>query len=393
MTTSTITPPAVQVARYDAPAVYITPVLEVLPTEPVEGASVRGSSQHILLNTKTGELSFHESNQHLTPWRKEWRSASDVPRDIWKTWHPGTLVCGTGPHEWFELVPELLRWTIDAGFTGHPYFDVDRANALLAQIQPYAQELLSGFFVAGGELDWSTASGIAGRQISRLCRREHQVDTDPSVDADLVDYADLLARFPHVYRPRFLGLGLAKLFEACESETRFLGCNEHWNPEIKKAFGKPYHDGSIGLDVLGIRSWYRTLLLGDDPRTIIEYATFDLDYTYRSQLTATMPDDELDIWVARVEGAASAKGQRVLDARDAGMAYRKQLREGTWDRLAVVGADVADLKRQLDAKVAERQQLVLDVAGWNSSDTTIADRARMSRQAVHAIRTGAPETA
>ncbi|MEU1128247.1 hypothetical protein ABZ371_32880 [Streptomyces sp. NPDC005899] len=33
-----------------------------------------------------------------------------------------------GPHMWFEQVPELISWTVDSGFTGHPYLDVEAAN-------------------------------------------------------------------------------------------------------------------------------------------------------------------------------------------------------------------------------------------------------------------------
>lgn len=400
MTSRTTTPvpvPDVQVARNEgAGPVYVTPVLEVVSSEPRAGRSHPGHYQHILLNTVTGELAFHESTEHLEEWNPAWRYRNDVPEETSRRWHPGRIFCHTGPHQWFEPVPEVISWTIDSGtyVKELPYLGVDQANELLIRIQPYAQQLITRLFVAGGELDWSRDSAIAGRQISRLCSRYQQPASDQDADADLVDYATIIERFPHLYQPTMLSLSLDKLADRCETITRFLGCNEHWDGQIKKVFGKPYADGSgIGLDKLGVRAWYRTLLLGDDPRAVVEFGAWDLDYAHTARISADMTDEALDAWVETCETEAALNGKRLIGTRDAGEAYRRQLRERDWDRLAVLGADVSALRRALEDKTTERQTLVTRVAGWISSDSTIADRARMSRQAVHAIRTGAGETA
>lgn len=389
--------PDVRVARNDnGPTVSITPLTDVISSEPQHGRGHPGHYQRVVLNTRTGQLFFHENTEHLEPWNPQWRSRSDIPDETRQRWNPGRMFLFRGPHQWFEPVPEQLAWIVDSGsfVPNRPYLDVEQANDLLTRIQPYAQQLITNLFLAGGELDWSRDSAVAGRQIARLCSREQQVATDPSTDADLVDYADIIARFPHRYQPRLLDLSLDRLADECEIITRFLGCNPAWHgPEIKKVFGKPYSDGSgIGLEILGARAWYRTLLLGDDPRTAVEFAAWDQAHAHTDQLTDTMTDPQLEAWVERCKTEATRNGLRLIGARDAGEAHRQQLREKVWDALAVIGADIAELKRQLETKTAQRRRLVQRATDWNGSDSSIADRARMSRQAVHDIRTGADST-
>jgi hypothetical protein len=83
-----------------------------------------------------------------------------------------------------------------------------------------------------------------------------------------VDYGEIVQRFPQVYRPDLLGRTLDQVADACEMISRFLGSNEHWHEEVKKVFGVPSGDGTVVyLDVLGVRAWYRTLLLGGNPRS------------------------------------------------------------------------------------------------------------------------------
>src|SRR5687768_215302 len=135
MTDGTVPVPQVEVAAYRAPRVTITPVTRVIPSAPVAGAHPPGGYQHVLLNTVTGELAFHESTEHREPWNPRWTAVNDVPPETWKRWHPGTLYLpGSGADMWAGPVPELLNWGIDSGFTGLPYLDVEAANALLEQV-------------------------------------------------------------------------------------------------------------------------------------------------------------------------------------------------------------------------------------------------------------------
>jgi hypothetical protein len=247
--------PEVSVPRYLAPRVHVTSVAEVISPEPTGGRARPGHYQRVLLNTRTGELSFHESTEHLETWEPSWTAINDVPRETWKRWHPGKLF-GAGPHMWFDPVPELLCWVIDSGVTEFPYLDVGTANRFLAELVPYAQALLDALFDVS-DLDWSASSARAGRDIERMCSRDRRT-VGRSTDAGLADYGEIVQRFPAVYRPDLLRLAPDKLARECEAITRFLGCNEHWHPEVKESFGTPYPDGSgLSLDILGVRSWYR----------------------------------------------------------------------------------------------------------------------------------------
>jgi hypothetical protein len=249
--------PGITVSRYAAPQVSITRVTRMISPEPAEGRHRPGHYQRFLLNTRTGELSFHESTEHLEPRDPSW-TENGVPRQMWNRWHPGTLFLPYGgPHMWFEPVPELLSWVIDSGTPAFPYLDAGAANALLEELAWYAQALLNWLFDTAGELDWSADSVRAGRGITRLCSRD-PMPRGGNGDG-LADYADIVCQLPQVYRPELLSLPPDKLTSECESITRFLGCSEHWHPEVREVFGGPYADGTgWRLDVLGVRAWYRT---------------------------------------------------------------------------------------------------------------------------------------
>ncbi|MFJ3310270.1 hypothetical protein ACIPSA_46220 [Streptomyces sp. NPDC086549] len=395
MTNKDVAVPEVTVARYAAPRVTVTPVTDVISSEPIAGRSKPGRYQRVLLDTRTGELRFHESTEHLEPWDPAWKAVIDVPRDTWTRWHPGTLFAFNGPHQWFEPVPELLSWGIDSGVAELPFLDVAAANALLEEVVPVAQELLNGLFDGGGDLDWSTASAHAGRNMHRLLTRDRTA-AGPEADAELVDFAEILSRFPQVYQPEKLRHPLEKLAEECEWVTRYLGCNEHWHKEIKAEFGKPYSDGSgIGLQVLGVRAWYRTALMDGDPRPLKEFADWDGEHgrLATSEITSTATDAELARWVDREEASAARQGWRLLGTQNAAASHRQRLREQEWDRLAVVGADIAWLEDEpalagdaLEPKQAERLALVTAAIGWGRGDGEIAVRARMPRRTVLMLR-------
>ncbi len=389
MTYEVVAVPEVTVARYAAPKVSITPVVGVISPDPIDGRNAPGHYQDVLLDTRTGELSFHESTEHLEPWNPAWQAINDVPRETWKRWHPGTHFSFRGPHMWFQPVPEVLSWVVDSGVKALPYLDAAAANALLAELVPFAQTLLDGMFEAGGELDWSADSARAGRNIGRLVSRHRQA-AGPEVDADLVDYAEIVQRFPQAYKPGLLGLPLDKLAQECEYITRFLGFNEHWHPEIKKVYGTPSSDGTcVILDVMGVRAWYRTLVLDGDPRPVRDFADWDAEHgrLAAGEIASTTTDDELTRWAEREELRAGEEGLRLLGALEAASGHRSRLREQDWDRLAVVGADVARLERELGEARTARLELVNRAIGWGRADAAIAERARMTRQAVYKIRT------
>ncbi|WP_258573015.1 hypothetical protein [Streptomyces sp. KM273126] len=130
----------------------------------------------------------------------------------------------------------------------------------------------------------------------------HRQAAGPEEDAELVDYGVIVARFPQVYQPEVLRRPLGDLARECETITRHLGSNERWHEEIKKVFGVPYQDGSgVGLDVLGVRAWYRTVLMNGDPRPLKKFATWDAEHDRLadSEITFTSTEAELDTSTAR----------------------------------------------------------------------------------------------
>ena len=209
-----------------------------------------------------------------------------------------------------------------------------------------------------------------------------------------------MARFPKVYKPELLRRPLDRLPKDCEWITRYLGCNEHWHEDIKKVFGAPHRDGSgISLDVLGVRAWYRTVLMGGDPRPLKEFRDWDAEHDRlaASDLTSTSTDTEVETWADREEEHAARQGWRLLHVEEAGHEYRAQLRARDWDRLAVVGADVAGMEEadvlyaeeELGTKRAELVTLASAAIGWGRSDSEVALRARMSRRTVRQLQESA----
>ncbi|WP_328843018.1 hypothetical protein [Streptomyces sp. NBC_00258] len=235
-----------------------------------------------------------------------------------------------------------------------------------------------------------------------MCSRYRKA-AGPEADADLVNYGEIVARFPQVYRPNLLRRSLDELARECETITRFVGFNEPWHQEITKVFGTRYHDGSgISLDVLGVRAWYRSVLMNGDPRPLKEFADWDGEHgrLAAGEITSTSTDTELDIWADREEENAARQGWNLLGVRDTAATYREQLRTREWDRLAVLGADIAWMEEsadtvdeELEGTQAERRQLVTAAIRWGRCDSEIAIRARLPRRAVRELLTGDTATA
>ena len=117
--------------------------------------------------------------------------------------------------------------------------------------------MLDGLFDTG-DLDWSAASASAALTIAQGCS-PGRPENDPA--AGLVDYADVIQRFPQVYQPDHLRLFPDPLAERCRWITQYLGLGEHDHPEVMEAFGAPRPGGGRTLHVLGVRAWYRSAAL------------------------------------------------------------------------------------------------------------------------------------
>jgi hypothetical protein len=109
-----------------------------------------------------------------------------------------------------------------------------------------------------------------------------------------------------------------------------------------------------------------------DLRPLKEYANWHSEHSRldAGEITSTTPDDELARWVDREETSAARQGWRLLGALEAASTHREQLREREWDRLAVLGADIAWMEnsadtadKELEPSRAERRQLVTAAIG------------------------------
>lgn len=385
---TTIAVPTVDVPRYDAPLVTITPVTEVISTEPIDPRKWPGCYQHVLLHTRTGQLSFHEGDRHRTPWDPAWRYINDVPPEIWKRWHPGNSFLPNSGQMLWEPVPELLCFSVDSGHSERPYLDVADANALLAAVAPTAQALLDNLYAVAGDLDWSAASVHAGRNLLRLLARTPDPQ-GPEADRDVVDYADIVARFPEVFQGELMRRDFDELVEECKATARFLGTNENWHPQVCDAFGvRNPHSSYVELKIAGVRAWYRAAILNGDPRPVKMFSDWDAEHDRLAsgEITSNFSDEELKTWADLEEERAARAGWRLMGARRAAHRRRSALREQDWARMASVGRRIIELERLLAPLRAERQALVASAIGWGRGDTEIARQAGLSRQAVFQAR-------
>jgi hypothetical protein len=136
--------------------------------------------------------------------------------------------------------------------------------------------------------------------------------------------------------------------------------------------------------------------MNGDPRLLKEFATWDAEHDrlIASGLTSASTDTQVEAWTDREAENAVCQGWRLLHVQEAAHDYRDQQRARDWDRLAVVGADVAGLEEtdvpctqeELEPRRAERTKLVAAAIGWGRSDNEIAVRARTSRRTVLTLR-------
>ncbi|MCM2424894.1 hypothetical protein [Streptomyces sp. RKAG337] len=114
-----------------------------------------GHYQHIVLNTVSGELSFHCADHR--------RSSQE------DGYYPGTLFAP----DHSGGVPKVLYWNIDSGVSERPHHDVSEANAFAIEVAPLAQILLDHLVLVPetNTLGWSAEAVSAGLDIGRACTR------------------------------------------------------------------------------------------------------------------------------------------------------------------------------------------------------------------------------
>ncbi|MFI5613246.1 hypothetical protein [Amycolatopsis sp. NPDC051903] len=274
-----VTPGPAVSRNTNAVGVVHLPVPEgaVLPPLPTQADLWVGHYQRVLLNVRTGELSFFCADWRMhVPIR-----GKGEDRAVWTSQYPGespksSVAAATEP------IPELLMffidtWTrVDFPATAAPptpawvYLTREQGDAFVASLVPLAQQLVDNLFRVPGtdDLEWSAESVAAVRAIDAACSRYHQgpqgVEASP---AGLVNFADAVAAAPGLVRCEWADLEDTKLDDVADGLSRFA---HNCDPQLRERFGKPHQDGSgVELTVYGARSWlyaYRAQEAGNPRR-------------------------------------------------------------------------------------------------------------------------------
>jgi hypothetical protein len=214
---------------------------------PPEGIRA-GHYQHVLLDTRTGELAFHCG---------DWRNPpihGQCTRAEWKAQYPGRLfVRNGGPHQWFEPVPDLLCWVIDSGVKERPYLNAVQAAHFLDLLIPLAQRLLDHLLPIPGttDRDYSPEAASAGRDIDRACSRH--VESPLGLRPNLVLMDRVVEVMPELVKPRWATADDATLDQEAEMFTRFFA---YHHPQLHRLLDVPEPTSSFGrLEILGARAW------------------------------------------------------------------------------------------------------------------------------------------
>lgn len=214
---------------------------------PPEGMSA-GHYQHVLLNTRTGELAFHCG---------DWRN-SPIPqqctREEWEAFYPGkSFSANGGPHQWFEGVPDLLCWVIDSGVRERPYLTAVQAGHFLDLLVPLAQRLLDHLLPVPGtnDRDYSPEAASAGRDIYRACTRH--VEPPLGLRPNLVLMDRVVEVMPELVEPKWATADDATLDREAEMFTRFF---VYHHPQLHRLLDVPESTSHLDtLEILGVRAW------------------------------------------------------------------------------------------------------------------------------------------
>ncbi|QRP48630.1 hypothetical protein [Amycolatopsis sp. FDAARGOS 1241] len=233
-----------------------------LPPLPTQADFWVGHYQRVLLNVRTGELSFF-----CTDWRVHAPIRDrGADRAVWTSQYPGENPNSAVPAA-TQPIPELLMffidtWTrVDFPASAHPptpawvYLNREQGDAFVASLVPLAQQLVDNLFRVPGtdDLEWSAESVAAVRAIDAACSRYHQGPLGVELSLEgVVNFADAVAAAPGLVRREWAEMENTALDDAAEGLSRSA---YHCDPQLRELFGKPYHDGGIELNVYGARSW------------------------------------------------------------------------------------------------------------------------------------------
>ncbi|MEU0743959.1 hypothetical protein [Streptomyces sp. NPDC006134] len=333
-----------------------------------------GHYQHIVLNTRTGELSFHCSDYRR--------------RDNEEDYYPGSLFA---PSHW-QGVPEVLYWVIDSGVDERPYHDVAEGNAFAHEVAPLAQTLLDHLVPVPGteDLDWSAVSASAGLDIGRACHRDRK---GPEGRRPwLIEVSDAARDFPRIIQDHVATATNATVDNEAEHLVR-MGLRrqgDFW-PDLATHYGIEEQDATrYHAGLIGTRAYlYQHRLDQAAGRPLVPAAEW-LD-KHPTVVTADTTDAELEAFPQTARAAAAAEGIVLLGAsRQAAYERRTALRQEVLDELAALGKARAEAEQTVKSARAGIYSRLYRAFAWEgrpeTSDAELGRLAQMTRQAVNKLR-------
>ncbi|MFC7933108.1 hypothetical protein [Streptomyces cinereoruber] len=333
-----------------------------------------GHYQHIVLNTRTGELSFHCSDYRRS--NKE------------EGYYPGALFA---PSHW-QRVPEVMYWVIDSGVDERPFHDVAEGNAFAHEVAPLAQTLLDHLVPVPGteDLDWSAVAASAGLDIGRACHRDRNAPEGRR--PWLIEVSDAARDFPRIIQDHVATASNETLDNEAEHLVR-MGLRrqgDFW-PDLATHYGiedKDAHRFHAGL--IGTRAYlYQHRLDQAAGRPLVPVEQW-LD-KHPTAITTETTDTELEAFPETARAAAAAEGIVLLGVgRYTGHERRTALRQQVLDELAALGQARAEAEKTVKAARAGIYSRLYRAFAWEgspeTSDAELGRLAQMSRQAVNKLR-------
>ncbi|MEV6900021.1 hypothetical protein [Amycolatopsis sp. NPDC051372] len=370
-----------------------------LPPLPTQADSWVGHYQRVLLNVRTGEMSFF-----CADWRMYVPVLGDGDRSVWKSQYPGespinSMNAATRP------IPELLMffidtWTrVDFPAAGRPstpawvYLTREQGDAFVASLVPPAQQLVDNLFRVPGtdDLEWSAESVAAVRLIDAACSRYHQGPRGVETSLEgMINCADAVAAVPGLVRGEWAEMQDTELDDAADvlSRSRY-----HLDSQLREELGRPCEEGSgIGLKVYGARAWlYAYRAHEADNRPILDAARWFAEpaHTLIGRMTADHDDEAVSVFAERERTAALRDGIKLVGAEAVAHAYRDELRSRLIDdELTQAREAVERLQRAKAARAALLAQIISwgDARYHSDNDAELGRRAGMTRQAVNHLR-------
>jgi hypothetical protein len=359
-----------------------------------------GHYQKVLLNVRTGELSFFCTDWRVyVPFPEEGED-----RTLWESQHPGASPQTSVGMATTRPVPNLLSFTIDTwtpidGPAVVPpptpawvYMTREQGEAFVASLVPLAQQLVDNLFRVPGtdDLEWSAESAATVQAIYDACSRDQQGPREGDVSLEgMVNFAGAAEAVPELVKGEWAEMDDAALDSEADSLNRVAG---RWHPQLKERFGRPYRDGSgTHLDVYGARSWLYAYRAHVAEHPVLNAAAWfaQPDHTLTRRVTADHDNGALAEFADREREAAAREGVKLVGVERVIRAYRDDLRERILeDDLPRACEQVERLKR---AK-ATRSGLLGQIIGWgdpryhSNNDAELGRRAGLTRQAVNRLR-------